>query len=219
MLSHVKRRFKPKTFYLAGFLLHFFLLLTVSCQQTFWLLANHCTSLPSSLENYWRKAEAVTGLALGRGFGLVNPLRQTRVLTFKARASRGCYGFFAPGVPNSYKLVFELHYDDGRVEYDLPHVKDVATGLRLSSLLDQIGRTPLRTVATADGQDASLRHLAGASGRNQRSRGVRLRGDAEHGRIIRRQTGNIQFSLRVKISVFADNEYPKAGALNRCRRS
>ncbi len=142
MLSHVKRRFKPKTFYLAGFLLHFFLLLTVSCQQTFWLLANGYTSLPSSLENYWRKAEAVTGLALGQGFGLVNPLRQTESSYIQSAGIEGGYGFFAPGVPNSYKLVFELHYDDGRVEYDLPHVKDVATGLRLSSLLDQIGRTP-----------------------------------------------------------------------------
>jgi len=142
VLSHAKRRFKAKTFYRAGFLLHFFLLLTVSCQQTFWLLANGYTSLPSSLENYWRKAEAVTGLALGQGFGLVNPLRQTESSYIQSAGIEGGYGFFAPGVPNSYKLVFELHYDDGRVEYDLPHVKDVATGLRLSSLLDQIGRTP-----------------------------------------------------------------------------
>ena len=211
MLSHVKRRFKPKTFYLAGFLLHFFLLLTVSCQQTFWLLANGYTSLPSSLENYWRKAEAVTGLALGQGFGLVNPLRQTESSYIQSAGIEGGYGFFAPGVPNSYKLVFELHYDDGRVEYDLPHVKDVATGLRLSSLLDQIGRTPVRTVATADGQDASLRDLAGASGRNQRSRGVRLRGDAEHGRIIRRQTGNVQFSLRVRFQFSPTMNTPKLG--------
>ncbi len=142
MLSHAKRRFKPKTFYFAGFLLHFFLLLTVSWQQTFWILANGYTSLPSSLESYWRKAEAASGLALGQGFGLANPLRQAESSYIQSAGIEGGYGFFAPGVPNSYKLVFELHYDDGRVEYDLPHVKDVATGLRVSSLLDQIGRTP-----------------------------------------------------------------------------
>ncbi len=53
----------------------------------------------------------------------------------------GGYGFFAPNVPNSYKVVFEVHYEDGRVEYELPQVSDPATGLRLASLLDYIGHT------------------------------------------------------------------------------
>jgi hypothetical protein len=133
--------------YLGGFLLHFFLLLTVSCQQTFWVLANGYTSLPSSLEKYWRKAEAATGFALGERFDLANRVRQTVSSYIESAGIEGGYGFFAPGVPNSYKLVFELHYGDGRIEYDLPHVTDVETGLRLSSLLDQIGRAsyePLR---------------------------------------------------------------------------
>ena len=193
MLSHVKRRFKPKTFYLAGFLLHFFLLLTVSCQQTFWLLANGYTSLPSSLENYWRKAEAVTGLALGQGFGLVNPLRQTESSYIQSAGIEGGYGFFAPGVPNSYKLVFELHYDDGRVEYDLPHVKDVATGLRLSSLLDQIGRTPYEPL-----RQLMVKMLAYAIWQEHPD-AISVRAvfgyveTPSTGRIIRRQTGNVRF--------------------------
>ena len=57
------------------------------------------------------------------------------------------YAFFAPNVPNSYKLVFEVHYSDGRVEYALPEVQGAAAGLRLVSLFDYIGRTqyaPLR---------------------------------------------------------------------------
>ena len=61
----------------------------------------------------------------------------------------GGYGFFAPNVPNSSKIVFELHYSDGHVEYDLPHVSDAAAGLRLISVLDYIGQTdyePLRQV-------------------------------------------------------------------------
>jgi hypothetical protein len=136
-----------KAFYVIAFLLHFFVLLTVSCQQTFWILANGYTSLPSSLQKYWRKAEAVSGVALGQGLDLSNPLRQTMNSYVQSAGIEGGYGFFAPGVPNSYKLVFELHYDDRRIEYDLPHVRDVETGLRLSSLLDEIGRTsyePLR---------------------------------------------------------------------------
>ena len=52
------------------------------------------------------------------------------------------YGYFAPNVPGSYALVFELHYLDGRVEYELPSVNSAAAGLRVAGLLDNIGRTP-----------------------------------------------------------------------------
>ena len=52
------------------------------------------------------------------------------------------YGYFAPNVPGSYALVFELHYPDGRVEYELPSVRSAAAGLRMAGLLDDIGRTP-----------------------------------------------------------------------------
>ncbi|HEU0273911.1 MAG TPA: hypothetical protein VFQ83_05235 [Candidatus Udaeobacter sp.] len=50
------------------------------------------------------------------------------------------YNYFAPHVPGGYKLVFELHYPDGRVEYELPSVSSHAAGLRLQGLLDGIGR-------------------------------------------------------------------------------
>ena len=52
------------------------------------------------------------------------------------------YGYFAPNVPAGYRLVFELHYREGRVEYELPSVSSAAAGLRIASLLDSIGRTP-----------------------------------------------------------------------------
>jgi hypothetical protein len=48
------------------------------------------------------------------------------------------YGFFAPNVPNHHKLVFELHYANGNVDYDVPHVASDASGLRIASLLDYI---------------------------------------------------------------------------------
>ena len=57
-----------------------------------------------------------------------------------AGVERG-YGYFAPNVPGSYKLVFELHYPDGRIEAALPVVNSDAAGLRVASLLDEIGRT------------------------------------------------------------------------------
>ncbi len=52
------------------------------------------------------------------------------------------YGYFAPNVPGSYRLVFELHYPNGRVGYELPSVSSAAAGLRIAGLLDNIGRTP-----------------------------------------------------------------------------
>ena len=47
----------------------------------------------------------------------------------------------------SYRLSFELHYADGRVEHALPRVHSFSAGLRMAGLIDQIGRTssqPLR---------------------------------------------------------------------------
>ena len=50
------------------------------------------------------------------------------------------YGFFAPAVPNSSKLVFEITYADGHREYELPVVSGNAAGLRLCTLLSQLPR-------------------------------------------------------------------------------
>ncbi len=135
--------------YLGWFLLHAFFVLTVSFQQTFWILAEGYTSLPKFLERHWRSAEAVANTALGQTLSLSNPLRKSVNLYINASGIEGGYGFFAPSVPDSYKLVFELHYPNGRVEYELPRVSDPATGVRLATLLDQIGRTsydPLREI-------------------------------------------------------------------------
>ena len=50
------------------------------------------------------------------------------------------YGFFAPNVSDCCKLGFELHYADGRIEYDLPSVSSHSAGLRLATFLDKLGR-------------------------------------------------------------------------------
>jgi len=50
--------------------------------------------------------------------------------------------YFAPNVPGNYKLVFELYYSDGRVEYVLPSVSSAAAALRMKSVCwNNIGRT------------------------------------------------------------------------------
>ena len=135
--------------YLGWLTLHAFFVLAVSFQQTFWVLEEGYTSLPSSLEKYWRHAESSMTSVLGENRSLSNPVRQSVSAYINATGIDGGYGFFAPSVPDSYKLVLELHYPDGRVEYELPRVSDTAAGVRLATLLDQIGRTtydPVREI-------------------------------------------------------------------------
>jgi hypothetical protein len=134
---------------LACFTVHFLLILGVCSRETFSLLADGYTGLPASLQNYGAKAEAVVATALGEGLSAPNPLRQGIVVYQNASGIDVGYGFFAPSVPNSYKLVFEIHYPNGEIEYDLPRVSDAAAGAAVSTLLDQIGRIhyePLREI-------------------------------------------------------------------------
>jgi hypothetical protein len=138
---------RRKRIYLAGLALHFSLIVIVSSRETLWLLAHGLTIFPSSFNNYSQKAEAVVSAVSGQDLEASNPLRRTIATYLHAAGVERGYGYFAPNVPGSYKLVFELHYPDGRVEFELPRVSSAAAGLRVSGLLDEIGRTsydPLR---------------------------------------------------------------------------
>ncbi len=84
---------------------------------------------------------------LGHTLSTSNPLPQSLSAYLQGAGIDGGYAFFAPSVSNSYKVVFEIRYPNGEVEYDLPHIRRTATGVRLSTLFDYIGRTqyqPLR---------------------------------------------------------------------------
>jgi hypothetical protein len=138
---------RRKGIYLACFLLHFLLIVTVSCRETLWLVAHGLTILPSPFEDYSEKAENVASVALAQNLPASNPIRRALLTYLHLAGIERAYGYFAPNVPVNYKLVFELHYSDGHVEYDLPRVNSAAAELRLASLLDEIGRTrygPLR---------------------------------------------------------------------------
>ena len=84
---------------------------------------------------------------LGQRFDSSNWLRNGITVYLYSAGIEAGYGFFAPNVPANYKLVFELHYPDGRSEYEIPRVSSAATGIRFSGLLDQLaelGYAPLR---------------------------------------------------------------------------
>ncbi len=99
------------------------------------------TILPSSFKDFSRKAEGIASIALGQRLAALNPVRRALTTYLHLAGIETGYGYFAPNVPGTYKLVFELHYPDGRMEYELPQVSNAAAGLRVMSLLDQIGRT------------------------------------------------------------------------------
>jgi hypothetical protein len=140
---------RHKKLYLAGFLLHFFFVTAISSRELFWVLGRGLTIAPPALKDHWRKAEDVSSLLLGQGLPPANVLRRATTAYLNLAGIEAGYGFFAPNVSNSSKLVFELHYADGRVEYEVPSVSSDASGLRVATLLDKIGRpqyAPLREV-------------------------------------------------------------------------
>ena len=114
-----------------------------------WAVANDYTLLPRSVDHWADKAEDITHAALGEKLPTSNLLRQIVAAYLPVAGIDKGYGYFAPGVPNSYKLVFELRYADGRMEYELPSLSGKAAGVRMVTLLDHIAQTqydPLREV-------------------------------------------------------------------------
>ena len=78
-----------------------------------------------------------------------NPVRRTIATYLDAAGSQAGYSFFAPNIPGYHRLILELYHDDGRVEYESPHVSGKAAALRLDSLLDRLANPrdePLREI-------------------------------------------------------------------------
>jgi hypothetical protein len=102
------------------------------------LIAQGSTILPSAGNEYARKVELAATWCLGKEAGASNPLRRGIATYLHAAGIQAGYSFFAPNVPTQHRLTLELFYDDGRVEYESPHVRGKAAALRLESLLDRL---------------------------------------------------------------------------------
>jgi hypothetical protein len=128
---------------------HFFLIAVICLRGIFALVAEGVTILPSALNTCARSGEVVLAAVLGKDLAASNPWRLGIATYLHAAGSQGGYGFFAPNVPGYHKLTLELYYEDGHVEYDVPHVQGGAAALRLDSLLDRLADPlyePLREV-------------------------------------------------------------------------
>jgi len=127
--------------YLGCFVVHFLLLITVSLRDTLWLIARGYTCLPRWFEKRSETAQAFTSISLGQTLSRANPARQVLNSYLQSAGTYVGYCYFAPAVPNSYKLVFEIHHSDGQISYDLPRVGNDAAGIRFASLLGYAGET------------------------------------------------------------------------------
>lgn len=138
---------RQQRFYAGLFLFHFSLVLLVCLRDTVALVAQGYTCLPPRVEpSAYAAQQAVHGL-LGETLPRLNPFRQVVAVYLHLAGITTGYGFFAPNVPDNYKLVFELRYGDGHLQYDLPQTNSRSGGLRVATLLDNLGQTryePLR---------------------------------------------------------------------------
>ena len=71
-----------------------------------------------------------------------NPIRQGLIAYLTLGGADAGYGYFSPNVPNSYELSFELRGADGRTELRSVRLASSDLGLRVASLVDQIGGAP-----------------------------------------------------------------------------
>jgi len=114
-------------------------LVTAVCLAgVFWLIAQGSTILPSACNEYAQKAELGATWCLGKEAGVSNPVRRGIATYLHAAGIQAGYSFFAPNVPSQHRLTLELLYEDGRVEYESPHVRGKTAALRLESLLDRL---------------------------------------------------------------------------------
>lgn len=131
---------RARGFYLGWFCFHFFLIVVGALGEVAWFVANGYTAVPTSGQSFAKNLGWFTDAAAGRALRLSNPIRQSLTTYLHSTGIDGGYAFFAPGVPNSYKVVFEIHEPSGEVEYELPHITRRATSVRIATVLHNIGR-------------------------------------------------------------------------------
>ena len=100
---------------LAWFVLHFLLIIIASCRDLFRLVADGLTILPSSFSIAAQHVETIASSALSQNLPGSNLFRRGLITYLHIAGIERGYGYFAPNIPGGYKLVFELHFADGRV--------------------------------------------------------------------------------------------------------
>ncbi len=132
---------KRRNVYLACFAFHFALVGLVCLHETLWLLERRLTIAPVAFGRVWGILDKIPEILLEGDSADRGALRQALATYTNASGIEVGYGYFAPNVPETHALVFECHYSDGRVDYQVPMVRGEEAQLRLTSLIEQIART------------------------------------------------------------------------------
>ena len=120
--------------------MHFVLIGAVCCRDAFTVAAQGGTLLPQQFQPWSQRSKIFVEGVLGQDLSKRNPIRQITGAFVNCAGIQSGYGFFAPNIPGTNELTFELHYADGHVENRSPNVHGTAAALRLVSLLDLIVR-------------------------------------------------------------------------------
>jgi len=144
------------------FVVHFFLVLVVSTRQSASVLLLFHT-FPGRFEAPLTKLETAATFTLGEELWRSNPYRLGVDAYAQYTGTETGFGFFAPRVAVAHKLVFEIQYADGHVDYELPRVGHHETGLRLFLLLENIAR-----IDYSDLRETMLKMMAFAVWREHR---------------------------------------------------
>jgi hypothetical protein len=117
------------------------LIAALSAREIIWLVAHKLTIIPEQFDSFWKADDHLAYTLTGEALPVSHPVRQIIAGYEHLAGIESSYGYFSPNVTDSCELIFEIHYPDGRIEYDLPSVGSHAAGLRLSTLLDEIRLT------------------------------------------------------------------------------
>jgi hypothetical protein len=120
---------------------HGLLILCVSSRDAGWLIAHRLTLLPAWLAAPADKVQTIAMSILAQQPGSSTVVRKALNTYLHAAGIERGYGYFAPNVPDAYKLVFELHHADGEVTYQAAGTETGESSLRFASLMDYLGRT------------------------------------------------------------------------------
>ncbi len=134
-------------FWAAALVLHLFLISAASLQDISASLAGGAGLLPVSCDKILTRIQSAAAAIVGKDRAEPAALRRSLAVYTDCTGIEVGYSYFAPNVSANSRLEFEVHYADGRVQYDVPPVGGAATGYRLSILLDHLQRiryVPLR---------------------------------------------------------------------------
>lgn len=126
----------------AGLFLHLLLIFATSLRDLSSLLADGGNIFPGALHSIWKQTESFASTISEAPTARSNVLQQTEGLYARCAGIESGYSFFAPNVPNSYKLAFEILHSDQTTDVVLPEVGSEAAGLRLATLLENLGQIP-----------------------------------------------------------------------------